>query len=235
MTFSKSAHLYDALYTTDRDYEAQAAKIDRWIRERLPSARTLLDVACGTGLHLQALQELYDVTGIDVCEEMAEIARGRLPGALIHVGDMRDFQLMARFDAVICMFSSITYAGSMGGLRATAATLYEHVAPGGVCIVEPFIPAEAWVDGLLGLRTKREDDRVIAMVDMAQREGSEVRREIGYAVATSAGIELIRECHEFYVFSAADYIEAFNAAGFAVGFDPQGFDPSRGMYVLTRP
>jgi hypothetical protein len=73
------------------------------------------------------------------------------------------------------------------------------------------------------------------MVYTAQRERSEVRRETGYAVATSAGVELIREWHEFYLFSAADYIEAFNAAGFAVGFDPQGFDPSRRMYVLTRP
>ena len=56
-----------------------------------------------------------------------------------------------------------------------------------------------------------------------------------YAVATSAGVELIREWHEFYLFSAADCTEAGNAAGFAVGFDPQGFDPSRRMYVLTRP
>ena len=51
--FTKTAHLYDLFYEQGlgKDYAAEAAMA----ADLLPGANSLLDVACGTGLHLQHL------------------------------------------------------------------------------------------------------------------------------------------------------------------------------------
>lgn len=231
MPFSSSAHVYDALYQRIRDYEGQARQIRDWIHTRHPTAHSLLDVACGTGLHLSHLHAWFDVAGVDVCPAMVRIARSRNSGAFIFVGDMQSFHLGRRFDAIICLFSSITYAGTVEGLNATLTNFAQHLAPGGVAIVEPYIPPEAWRDGLVGLRTTDCDGRKVAMVDRAVRTGRDVRREIAYVVATPGGLEQIYEEHRFYMFSRAEYENSFREAGFAVQFDESGFVEGRGMYL----
>ena len=56
-------------------------------------------------------------------------------------------------------------------------------------------------------------------------------REVAYAAATPSGIDQILEQHTFALFTANEYIEAFQQAGFRVRHDPEGFDPARGLYV----
>ena len=53
--FTDSAHIYDAVYSF-KDYGAESARIHTLIEERSPGASTLLDVACGTGKHLEQLR-----------------------------------------------------------------------------------------------------------------------------------------------------------------------------------
>ena len=57
--FSKSAELYDKIYFEFKDYESEARKISELITREHPSARTLLDVACGTGEHARVLRDPY--------------------------------------------------------------------------------------------------------------------------------------------------------------------------------
>src|SRR4026207_2400263 len=98
--FSRSARLYDAVYASIRDYPREAAELDRLIQERSPGARTLLDVACGTGAHLEHLAG-YEAEGLDLDPEMLAVARERLPKGAFHEGDMVDFVLGERFDVVV--------------------------------------------------------------------------------------------------------------------------------------
>ena len=77
------------------------------VRERVPDVKTLLDVACGTGRHLEHLSRQFDCTGIDLDDEMLAIAEDRVPAVALHNGDMRDFTLDTRFHVATCLFSSI--------------------------------------------------------------------------------------------------------------------------------
>lgn len=63
--FLRSQRFYDAIYAW-KDYQGDAVKLHTLIEERNPGARTLLDVACGTGQHLEHLKERYEVEGVDV-------------------------------------------------------------------------------------------------------------------------------------------------------------------------
>lgn len=230
MPFSRSAHIYDTIYQKIRDYENQAIQINKWIIERKSDAHKLLDVACGTGLHLSYLRAFYDTAGVDISPAMVKIARSRNPGIPIYVGDMRNFNINARFDVITCMFSSITYSETVDGLNKTLSNFAQHLKPHGICIVEPYIPPEAWRDGVLGLRTAESANQKIAIVDRAERIGRRVRREIAYVIATPARLEQIYEEHTFPLFTRREYENAFLSAGFDVEFDEKGFIEGRGMY-----
>jgi ubiquinone/menaquinone biosynthesis C-methylase UbiE len=75
--FERSAELYDAFYAF-KDYAGEAEKLDALIRLRVPGARTLLDVACGTGKHLAELASRYEVEGLDLDPSLLAVARERL-------------------------------------------------------------------------------------------------------------------------------------------------------------
>src|SRR3990167_324261 len=47
------------------------------------------------------LEKTFNVTGIDACEELIEIAKERLPQGNFFVGDMRKLSLNKKFDLVI--------------------------------------------------------------------------------------------------------------------------------------
>jgi ubiquinone/menaquinone biosynthesis C-methylase UbiE len=53
--FDKSAHLYDLAYSF-KDYAGESAWVSNAVHTRVPQARTLLDVACGSGKHLEYLR-----------------------------------------------------------------------------------------------------------------------------------------------------------------------------------
>jgi len=229
--FSRSARIYDAIYASIRDYPREAAELDRLIQERRPGARTLLDVACGTGAHLEHLTG-YEVEGLDLDPEMLAIARERLPDVPFHEGDMADFDLGKRFDAVVCMFSSIGYVRTDERLRSALASMARHLEPGGVLVVEPWLSPEVWLDRHVAAVFVDEPELKIARMNVAQRDGNLSMFEFEYLVGTPDGIERFSEPHELGLFTVDQYLEAFRAAGLEAAHDPEG-PMGRGLYIAT--
>ena len=229
LVFSRSARLYDAVYASIRDYPREAAELDRLIQERRPGARTLLDVACGTGAHLDHLSG-YEAEGLDLDPEMLAVARERLPNVPLHEGDMADFELGKRFDAVVCMFSSIGYVRTEERLRSAVASMARHLEPGGVLVVEPWLSPEAWVDRHVGAVFVDEPELKIARMNVGEREGNLSIFEFEYLVGTPNGLERFNERHELGLFTVEQYLEAFRAAGLEVDHDPEG-PMGRGLYI----
>src|SRR6476660_7206403 len=91
LPFTASAEFYDAIYTKERDYAEQATQLARLVNRFNPAATSLLDVACGTGLHLEPLSQLYNCEGLDKSPQVLEFARRRNPTMAFHQGDMRQF------------------------------------------------------------------------------------------------------------------------------------------------
>jgi SAM-dependent methyltransferase len=105
--FDRTAHLYDLLYAF-KDYEAESVALVELIRSRNPAATSVLDVACGTGRHLELLRASFsDLAGVDLEPGLLDVARTRLSGVSLTHGDMRTFDLGRYFDAVTCLFSSV--------------------------------------------------------------------------------------------------------------------------------
>ena len=80
---NKSLDYYDDYYDF-LDYK-EASKILSIIAiENLAGARTLLDVACGTGRHLEFLQHDFLVEGLDINPVLLARLAQRCPGVPIH-------------------------------------------------------------------------------------------------------------------------------------------------------
>jgi SAM-dependent methyltransferase len=227
--FTNSAHIYDAVYSF-KDYEAESARVHELIEERLPGAATLLDVACGTGKHLEQLRAWYDVSGLDLDPQLLEIAKDRLGDVDLHQGDMTGFSLGRRFDVITCLFSSIGYVGTVERLGGAIAAMAAHLDPGGLLIVEPWLTPDVWVVDRPHLLSVDEPDLKIARMTMSGREGRLAIMSFEYLVGTPAGIETFSERHEAALFTDEEYREAFAAAGFVVEHDPEGLI-GRGLYI----
>ena len=62
----------------------------------------VLDVACGTGVLFPDYQKLgVNITGIDISENMVNIARKKFPAAQVICGDATEFSFGDKFDAVM--------------------------------------------------------------------------------------------------------------------------------------
>jgi SAM-dependent methyltransferase len=228
--FSRSAALYDPLYATFKDYPGEVERLRELIGERVPDARTLLDVACGTGRHLELLRPHFDVVGVDLDPALLALARERVAGGELHEGDMTDFDLRRRFDVVTCLFSSIGYALTLERLHDAVAAMARHLEPGGLLVVEPWLRPETWQEDHLSMLVVDEPTQKIVRISRSLRRGDVSVVEFDYLVARPDRVEHFVERHELGLFSDEDYRGAFAAAGLTVEHDAKGL-MGRGLYL----
>ncbi len=224
-----SARFYDAIYAF-KDYAAEAESVHALIETRRSGAKTLLDVACGTGKHLAALGRWYEVAGVDVNEAMLEAARTRYPDIPFFGGDMQTFSLGRAFDAVTCLFSAVGYLRSVDALGEAVATMARHLTPGGVLVLEPWLTPEAYRPNNVHARYVDEPDLKIARINVSELRGRVAVMDMHYLVGTRDGVEHFVEHHELFLFRHEEYLQAFRAAGLTSQHDPEGL-MGRGLYL----
>jgi SAM-dependent methyltransferase len=230
--FSATADLYDLIYESIKDYRTEAAAIAATIRRHLPSARTVLDVACGTGEHARylATEHGFRVDGIDLEPRFVELARVKVPDGTFRTADMTAFDLGTRYDAVLCLFSSIGYAKDVAQLRRAIAGMTRHVREGGVLIVEPWFEPDAMEHGHVTCITARNNDVTVCRMSFTEITDHRSRLHFEYLIGSRTGLQRVSETHELGLFTRAEMEAAFHAAGVACVFDGHGIT-GRGLYV----
>lgn len=148
--FRGQAKFYDAV-TGDRT--EMASYIHRLIRRHKPKARTLLELACGTGAILKILAKSYDVAGLDLSPQMLSLARKKLPNVRFYRKDMVRFELATKFDAIICVFDSINHVLKFADWQKIFRNAARHLEKDGLFLfdintegrLERLINAPTWV------------------------------------------------------------------------------------------
>lgn len=239
---AQHAALYDAAFRSrGKDYPGEAKAVIEMVRERCPGARTLLDVACGTGLHLQTFASDFDhVEGVELAPDMLAIARRRLPRVPISAGDMRTFDLGRRFDVVTCMSNAVAEVETRDGLRAALRRMAAHLVPGGVLVIEPWYFPENYLDGYVGGHVFRDGDRVVSRLTHSTRDGGTTRHTVAFMVADPTGITQFSEVCVLGLFTRDQYVEALEVAGVTAELVPgfslaDGRPNSPGLFIGRRP
>jgi SAM-dependent methyltransferase len=114
------------------DYVEQSELLAKIIKERSKiGPGTLLHLGCGGGHNDHTFKEHFEVTGVDISDEMLKLARDLNPEVKYRRGDMRSVRLEEVFDSVVIL-DSIDYMCTEADLRSAFVTAYEHLKPGGI-------------------------------------------------------------------------------------------------------
>ena len=211
------AAAYELIYAgaAGKDYRREAREVADLIVQRHPMAGSLLDVACGTGLHLSHLRHRFaHVEGLELAKPMREAAAARLDGVVVHAGDMRDFRLGRTFSAVTCLFSAIGYVASVSELHQTLDCLAAHLEPGGVLLLEPWFTPQQWISGPVDVGTAIDGDRQLTRMCVSHRTGTTSTLTMHYLLGgTATGIRHWTEEHSLTLFTDTQYRHAIEQAG----------------------
>lgn len=228
--FAKTQRYYDLLYSW-KDYPGEVEKLHAIVQARKVSpGRDWLDVACGTGKHLELLAEWYQVEGLDLDSGMLEVAKERLPGVSLRTSDFRSFDLGRRYDVVSCLFSSIAYARDTNELERAVGCMAHHLLPGGVLIVEGFIAPDKFLAGHVQLLCVDQPDLKVTRMAWGEMKDARVHFEFHHLIGRSAGVEYLVEPHDVSLFTDNEYLGAFDRAGLSSWHDPEGLE-GRGLFV----
>jgi SAM-dependent methyltransferase len=214
--YTDDADLYDIAFDWDISEEVD------WLLERLgPGCRTVLEPGCGSGRMLEALAGRgREVTGIDLSEQMLELARRRLSGrGTVVLADMTDFDLRAVFDGAVCPINTLTLL-SPDGLARHLNCMDRHLRPGSRYMVQVgLVEPEQWEryagshwEAVRG-GTELKIDWVDEELDVA-RGISRQRSRIEVLAGERAG-EVLEEVHEMTAWTPESWAETVAASPFS--------------------
>jgi SAM-dependent methyltransferase len=240
LSYGELAAWYDAIYDArSKDYAGEAAGLLELVRSGGSQPRSLLDVACGTGRHLEVFAgHLDDVAGLDNSTEMVILAGERLGrDVTLHEGDLRSFDLGRTFDVVTCLFSSIGHVADEEELDAAVATMARHVGADGWLLIEPWLtPDRVDEGGRRDVVTAETQEGVVARVGSSHVDAGALVIEFGWAVASPAGVVTTQEHHRMPLFTQERYLEAVSRAGLVASWydDLPALGDRRGLLVGRR-
>ncbi|APX72544.1 class I SAM-dependent methyltransferase [Companilactobacillus allii] len=130
MIYNSFARVYNELMDDDL-YKNWAS----YVENNTNDAKTLLDVACGTGDLTIQLADKYQVTGTDLSEEMLKIAEKKAKDSNVSIpfvqSNMMDLFEMGNYDVITCFDDSICYLKDEDELAITFNQVYQHLNEGG--------------------------------------------------------------------------------------------------------
>jgi ubiquinone/menaquinone biosynthesis C-methylase UbiE len=229
------AKYYDAIYDW-KDYRSESRRLETIARRYVGTGRTTwLDVACGTGRHLEFLRRRHPATGVDQSSEMLRLARRRLPGIRLVEGDMRTLRLNRRFDVVTCLFSAIGHLKTEEDVRRTFANFARHLNDRGVVIVEPWIEPSAYRPGGIHLRTYESPTVTVVRGAFSTRRGDHSVIAYHYLIAEPGrGIRHLEETDVGLMLSRSRLVSLMRSAGLRSRFLARGLGSGRGLLVGSK-
>jgi SAM-dependent methyltransferase len=145
------ARFFDADYG---DYNDDLPLVEAYAQR---TGGPLLELGCGTGRLLVPLARAgYDVTGVDLSQEMLRAARARVDAAglaqrvtLVH-GDYSDARLAGPYRLALVMMNTFLHLTTLSEQLRALRHWREHLTPGGLLLIDVFNPDMAHLAGLDG-------------------------------------------------------------------------------------
>ncbi|HEY8608353.1 MAG TPA: class I SAM-dependent methyltransferase [Noviherbaspirillum sp.] len=234
-TYSQYAHICERFYDLSTDQKSAAGFVLTLLEARAGQRALFVGSMLGVAEHLVA--HGLALTVVDHSEEMVELARRRLPGAVVRQADLRSLPFDACFDFVVVIGRVFTHLISEDDLTAGLHACRRAVAHAGVVLVDNYesgkILRTAYFNGAIQVRDERS--RIV------RRSTTELLTETPLVVRWKASYTGI---HEGAPFSFDDTIEQrawsrdeiharMSSSGFSVLRQGDNFDDTS-FYTLAR-
>jgi ubiquinone/menaquinone biosynthesis C-methylase UbiE len=230
------AKYYDLIYSK-KDYKAEVDELRKTIlKYKKSKGKELLEVACGTGKHLQYLKSFFNCTGVDINKEILNIAKSRIKDVSFINANMINMNLKKKFDIITCLFSSIGYVQTYENLRKTVENFSKHLNKEGIVVIEPWFTKNSYKRGIVRINTHEDDKIKIARVsysDIGERNLS--IQNMNYLVGENGkGVKYFSEIHKLGLFETKKTLEIMKDAGFRAIYLKDGLKLKRGLYVCIK-
>lgn len=220
MTYGGFAYLYDELMQ-DVPYDQWVKKLIGTVGKYQPDAKTILDVACGTGeLSIRLSEAGFSVVGMDLSEDMLSVAHTKTieKGLVIPYfqQNMVEMEDLGTFDVITIFCDSLNYLGTEEEVKTTFNRVFKHLLPGGVFMFDVhsiFKMTEIFKDGTFV--SNGEEISYIWQCYEGEWTNS-VEHELSFFVLDeySGKYDRIDELHFQRTFSIDHYIQWLTEAGF---------------------
>ncbi|WP_102274497.1 class I SAM-dependent DNA methyltransferase [Cytobacillus massiliigabonensis] len=140
MTYGKFAYLYDELMK-DVPYDKWVELVKGHVSKYNITGKRLLDLACGTGeLSIKFAEEDFEVTGVDLSEDMLMVAQGKAADKAMSVQffqqNMAELEGLGKFDVIGIFCDSLNYLQSEQEVMNTFSRVYDHLDDQGLFIFD---------------------------------------------------------------------------------------------------
>jgi SAM-dependent methyltransferase len=135
--YSTLAGIYHEMYQHIFDYDKEYCFYDTLLKRY--KCRKILEIGCGTGmLARRFLKDGYDYLGLDLFNEMLEIARSEVKSSCFIQGDMQNLHFNNEFEVVLITGRSIAYVTDNKGIMGTLKGINKSLMNSGLLIFGVF-------------------------------------------------------------------------------------------------
>ncbi len=239
--YSDLAWLWPLWGDPDGEYAEWCAHVVAMIEKHSErEVHTLLNLGCGGGKNVYNLKRRYEVTGLDLSPAMLANARKLNPECTFVQGDMRDFSLPRRFDAIL-IDDAVAYMTSQEDLRRLFRAAYRHLEPGGVAIVSPDGTKETFEQNETHIshaeaKARPPDVDVVFIENNYDPDPTDDTYEglIVYLIREDGKLRVEVDHHTLGIFAAEVWPTLLREAGFVV-FDDSWRPDSVKTYIGVKP
>ena len=230
--YKEYAKIYDLIYS-DKDYKKEARKVINLVKKYKKSdGKELLEVACGTGKHLEYFRKNFHVTGLDINAQMLKIAKKRLHNISLIRGDMINFNLNKKFDVILCLFSSIGYVKTYENLEKTIRNFSKHLKKNGIVIIDPWFTKSSYKVGFPHLKIYSDDKIKIARAAISKRIDNISILDFHFLVAEkNKEVKHFVDRHELGLFEDSKVLQIMEQSGLKTKFLKKGLRKGRPLFI----
>ena len=201
------------------DYVEESDFFARLINEQAQiPVKHILNLGCGGGHNDATLKKHFEVTGIDISQDMLNMAK-RLNSDVEYVcGDMRAVRIGRQFDAVT-VFDAISYMRNEESLRAAFNTAFQHLKPGGVFVTYVEETRDAFKQNQTRCSCHGRDDIEIVLVENyydPDPADNSYEGNFIYLIRRQGRLTVETDSHLLGLFSLDTWLELMGQVGFVV-------------------
>ncbi|MFV0558116.1 MAG: class I SAM-dependent DNA methyltransferase [Enterococcus sp.] len=194
----------------------------KWLsfsHRHLQEKKQILELACGTGaLAVAFAKQGYDVTALDLSEEMLMIASNRALEEDVAIqfvaGDMLDLSETGTYEAVTCFSDSICYMPDEQAVQQVFDEVYQVLAADGLFIFD--VHSQYQVNEVFPDYSYHYQTEEFAFLwDSYQELPDTIEHFLTFFVEEEQGFSRHDELHKERTYSLETYLRMLENAGFA--------------------
>jgi SAM-dependent methyltransferase len=205
------------LISAPEEYAEEAAFAASLLRTANPPTRTVLELGSGGGNNAFYLKREFEMTLVDLSEQMLAVSRQLNPECEHVRGDMRTLRLGRRFDAVF-VHDAVDYMTTEADLRRAVSTAYQHCREGGLAVFVPDDIAENFEPGTEHGGHDAPDGRGVRYLEWSSDPDpgdTRTRSEFAFLLREADGtVQVAHDTHEFGLFPRALWLKVLTEVGF---------------------